>query len=62
MSFIVPKEESTRRLAICNKCDKKLPIGVCRECGCVIMFKTKAGFTDCPLGKWSNINPNKYDI
>lgn len=55
MSFIVPKEESTRRLAICNKCDKKLPIGVCRECGCVIMFKTKAGFTDCPLGKWSNI-------
>lgn len=53
MSVLVPKEEAARRLVICNNCEKKLPIGICRECGCIITFKTKAGFTDCPLGKWN---------
>ncbi len=55
MSVLVPKEEAARRLVICNNCEKKLPIGICRECGCIITFKTKAGFTDCPLGKWSEL-------
>ena len=53
MSLLVSKEEAARRLVICNNCENKLPIGICRKCGCIITFKTKASFTDCPEGKWN---------
>ncbi len=60
MSLLVSKEEAARRLVICNNCENKFPIGICRKCGCIITFKTKANFTDCPEEKW-NIQYEKTD-
>jgi len=43
-----------RRL-ICDQCDHKktvASVNICKECGCVIQFKTKLKEATCPKGKW----------
>lgn len=47
------------RMEICNACptkgDECVVIGTapcCNECGCSLIFKTRALSTECPQGKW----------
>ena len=47
--------ESIRKMDICNKCDSKVEDVIfgdrCKECGCVLKYKTKSD-SKCPLDKW----------
>lgn len=47
---------SKDRLAICNRCDKKVSIkfvgDICDECGCILDNKTRIKDEYCDLGKW----------
>lgn len=54
------KEEATRRLDICNSCDKLRDNNTCKECGCYMPAKTHLPFTKCPLNKWNRTN-SVYD-
>lgn len=48
-----PPEEYSRRLSICQVCDKLEPKEKrCRECGCFVETKAKMLSESCPLGKW----------
>lgn len=46
-------ERAEERLTICAKCDKFSDVGLCNECGCVMVVKVKVATSSCPLGKWS---------
>ena len=49
MKITDPKE----RINICRKCERFNPLLVqCKECGCLLAFKTKMKKQDCPLNKW----------
>ena len=39
------------RMEACRDCDR-FTANVCRECGCVMVFKTWLANSECPLGKW----------
>lgn len=45
-------ELAEERRAICGDCEHN-KLGLCRECGCVIKFKTALVASFCPVGKWS---------
>jgi hypothetical protein len=56
---VVDSEEATRRLRICAACpemveDELGPVRwwSCRECGCILRFKTMSGSQHCNLEKW----------
>jgi hypothetical protein len=52
--MVVDKEEYKRRLSICEKCDKRNMLNMCKECGCFIAAKAKLAMSSCPLEKWTN--------
>ena len=45
-----------KRIAICNKCDKRLHIDIvgdiCDMCGCVLTAKARVEDEQCELNKW----------
>ena len=49
----LPEEERTpealyrERLAVCETCDK-LADGMCRECGCFVLYRAAVATNDCP--------------
>ena len=44
---------SKKRLSICKDCPRLIKITKqCKECGCIMSFKTKLELATCPLGKW----------
>ncbi len=45
------KDVRDARLTVCHSCDR-LQVGVCRECLCVVRWKTTLADATCPLGKW----------
>jgi len=46
-------EESDRRYNICLSCDKLIKLTKqCKECGCIMLAKTKLQNATCPLNKW----------
>lgn len=47
------KEKAEERMKLCAQCDKFNSIGLCTECGCVMVVKVKIDTSSCPLGKWS---------
>ena len=53
---IASKEERARRLAICRNCEHIESAGTkyerCRQCGCVLAFKSALAALGCPLKKW----------
>ena len=57
--MIADKEEYSRRLSICEKCDRKNIINICKECGCIVIAKAKLIDSKCPLDKWVK---NEKDI
>ena len=42
-----PDAEYRRRLAVCETCDK-LADGMCRECGCFVLYRAAVATNDCP--------------
>lgn len=47
----VPKEVKRNRLSFCNGCPSNIS-GVCKECTCVLSWKTAMPKEKCDLGKW----------
>lgn len=43
------------RMVECRACDR-FTSNVCRECGCVMVFKTWLANSECPLGKWGKVD------
>ena len=42
------------RSSICDACTSK-KLGICLECGCVLITKTRFAFSSCPLDKWKQV-------
>lgn len=54
-NYIFPNQEieemAEKRAIICSDCDKN-GFGVCQECGCPLVAKTRSPKSKCPLNKW----------
>ena len=51
--MFVDKETKKERLDICIKCELlQKDIGMCKNCLCIVKFKTKFANEKCPIGKW----------
>ena len=49
----VSSESESKRLSICNECEKFIHLtSQCKDCGCFMNLKTKLPNSECPLGKW----------
>lgn len=44
-------EKGIRKL-ICNTCERKSKINICKECKCIIDLKVLFEVESCPLNKW----------
>jgi hypothetical protein len=49
----VSEETRQERVEICNNCDKLTVLKTCKECGCIMPFKTWLKISTCPLKKWT---------
>lgn len=52
--FFADVEISRKRSEFCRTCPHSRN-GLCLECGCVIMIKTKLSAEACPLKKWGKV-------
>jgi hypothetical protein len=53
----VSKDVSNERINICLGCDRLFkPTNQCKECGCVMTWKTQLPHASCPLGKWGSVD------
>jgi len=53
--FSINQNLTEKRLDICRKCPSKLNTSfgeVCKECGCILINKTRLDDEYCDLGKW----------
>ena len=50
--LVASTEERTKRLAICEQCDRFTESKICLECNCFMPIKTWVQFKQCPKGKW----------
>jgi len=41
-----------KRIKICDICEYKSSIGICKKCGCVLAVKARFSNLSCPIGKW----------
>lgn len=46
-----PSELKEKRMAICKECPHSR-LNLCKQCGCVIPFKTALLNSKCPIGNW----------
>lgn len=69
--WFVEKTNAEERYAVCKTCKKFISVSTqCRVCLCFMPIKTKLNMTECPLGKWKDIdkkypntqNPNINDL
>ena len=44
-------EEYSRRIGICDGCDK-LEEGLCRACGCFVELRAAVKYRNCPYDYW----------
>ena len=52
-NILVNKEEKEKRYNICNLCVSfNKEKGICKECNCIMKYKTKFKTSNCPLKKW----------
>ena len=54
VSDIKYKKVFDERLEICRQCENNRH-GICSICHCVLVAKTKAEGSECPVGKWGKI-------
>lgn len=44
------------RMDACDNCPhKRKTIGVCGQCGCLLMTKCKFARSECPIGTWKAV-------
>ena len=56
----VPVEIAKGRMDICKKCPQFLKAtSQCKECGCIMVLKTKLAESYCPIGQWDKIEMEK---
>ena len=54
----LPSEERTpaaryrSRLTVCETCSR-MENGLCKECGCFVLFRAGKNSSDCPAGRWN---------
>lgn len=58
--MIAPEEVVKERLKVCDNCEHKR-FGVCTQCSCIIIAKTKVAAAECPLKKWEKFNQNSNE-
>lgn len=48
---------ANERMKQCDTCEFKVekPIKKCGKCGCVLSLKTRSIKSNCPIGKWKEI-------
>jgi hypothetical protein len=52
----VSKEIAEERMEICKGCPRLIQATKqCKECGCIMVLKTKLASAFCPIGKWEAI-------
>lgn len=45
-------DKVSQRKSICEQCENRSMLGVCKSCGCIIASKVKFEHSQCPEGKW----------
>ena len=54
----LPPEERTpaaryqSRLTVCEACSR-MENGLCKECGCFVLYRAGKNSSDCPAGRWN---------
>ena len=61
ISDIKYKKYFDERYNICKTCPNNLN-GICKLCGCIIKMKTMSEDSECPDGKWFNIQHTLEEI
>ena len=51
----VDKETQGYRMSVCKSCDDLIAINFCKHCGCYMPFKTELQNSECPVGKWPQV-------
>ena len=55
--WFVEKENAERRYEVCKECPKFVKLSTqCKICLCFMPIKTKLNMTECPIGKWKDID------
>ena len=55
--WFVEKENAERRYEVCKECPKFVKLSTqCKICLCFMPIKTKLNMTECPMGKWKDID------
>jgi hypothetical protein len=56
-NYIFPDPEvekiAKERALICSECPNN-KLGICSECGCPLISKTRSINSKCPINKWNN--------
>jgi hypothetical protein len=56
-ALIVSEEVKENRMQICRECDRYDSEQIrCKECGCMLEYKTTFALDSCPLKKWDESN------
>ena len=56
-----PAEQYQKRLTVCETCSR-MENGLCKECGCFVLYRAGKNSSDCPSGRWKlSDNDGKYD-
>lgn len=54
----VTEDMAAERFEICLACPELIQLTKqCKKCGCLMESKTKLPNAECPIGKWSQFNP-----
>ena len=55
--WFVDPENSKRRLDVCKECPKYIKLSTqCKICLCFMPLKTKLNMSECPMGKWKEVD------
>ena len=55
--WFVEKENAERRYEVCKECPKFVKLSTqCKICLCFMPIKSKLNMTECPMGKWKDID------
>ena len=59
-NYVLPMQDSEKlseaRLKVCNQCEHKTNTNTCGLCGCLLAFKSRTLKSDCPAGKWNDVD------
>ena len=47
-----PAARYQSRLTVCEACGR-MENGLCKECGCFVLYRAGKNSSDCPVGRWN---------